>query len=88
MWVLCACKVRCIPSVEAYRHTGIPAHGGRKLRARYGDVAVRDLRGKSSEVKSSQVKSSQECVKRERKTIQSRSCASLGFRAGTGVAYP
>ena len=43
MWVLCACKVKGIPGMEAYRHTGIPAHGGRKLRARYGDVAVRDL---------------------------------------------
>lgn len=45
---VCACKgqvhTEYIPSAREYGQTGMPTHGGSKLRARYGDVAVRDLR--------------------------------------------
>lgn len=51
MWVLCACKgqvhTEYIPSAREYGQTGMPTHGGSKLRARYGDVAVRDLRNRT-----------------------------------------
>jgi hypothetical protein len=47
MWVLCACKgqvhTEYIPSAREVRADRHADTWGSKLRARYGDVAVRDL---------------------------------------------